>query len=144
MIVQAWLKLGTDVEHLLRHLNYRCYDSLVIHRYRIASALAATQRMIAPPDSDFVQMARVNRWIARSRVGEDVAGEVGAWDVGPLAQRYRIAKCALLDDFDALATEIPLALQTTELTREALRIWPLFQPLREQPLFAELLSSGSN
>jgi hypothetical protein len=139
VILGAWRKIGNDLNHLLSHLNYRCYDSLVYGRYPLARALAHTQTEYSPPGSDYSNFARVNGWIARSRLGEDVADEVEGWDVGPLALRYRIAKASLLDDFDGLSEMLPTALDTGEIHRDSLLNWPLFRSLREQPLFTTLL-----
>jgi hypothetical protein len=140
MISAAWQKLGTDVDHHASHLQNRCYDALVESRFRVALALAKRLQKIAPVGSLYEQLSKVNTWIARQGLGEDVDKEVRRWDVRALAPRFQVAKDALLDDFAALEKSIPAMVRSGELPREHVITWPLFKRLRDQPEFAVILT----
>lgn len=74
-----------------------------------------------------------------SREKDDVRQEVEQWNVDALTMRYKIAKAALLDDFDKLGALIPKGVRTRDISSADLKQFPLFRALREEPLFLDLL-----
>lgn len=141
MLVHAWRKLGDNEEHVLLHLRNKAYDSLVAERWHLTTAIAQEILAVAPEGSSEALLARVNSWLAQVGLGQDIEEAVATWDVTPLALRFKVAKAALLDDFDALTHLIPEALAAGEFGRSELLTWPLFRSLRSQPMFAGILTS---
>jgi hypothetical protein len=76
---------------------------------------------------------KVNRWIARSRIGDDrVRAEVEAWDASTLHPRYQLAKLALLGNLADAAKLAGQLIEQGQLTHKEYREWPLLDQVREQ------------
>jgi hypothetical protein len=76
---------------------------------------------------------RVNGWNSKAEIHglDHVRGDVDDWDVSALANRFKLAKLALLGELElasALADEL---LERKELERGELAEWPVLRGLRE-------------
>lgn len=141
MLLLAWKKLGGQPEHITVHVRSRSYDGLVSERWNTAHAMAEELLRLLPSGSEDSLIARINAWLARQGLGEDITPELEAWDVGPLTPRYRIARAAMLRDYEYLEQSIPKAVAAGELHRAELLSWPLFRGLRSQPVFASIIAT---
>jgi len=86
------------------------------------------------------QILRVNSWLGRKRVAgniDEIRSEVQSWDTTALSPRYRVAKLALLDDFEALLPALKHAVDRGDVDDEELRTWPLLAEVRAQPTFKD-------
>lgn len=74
----------------------------------------------------------VNGWIARKRLHgvESIRSEVEAWQVQPLAPKFRLAKLALLDDVEAAYKLSRELVDSEEITNNEWWTWPLLEEVR--------------
>jgi hypothetical protein len=87
------------------------------------------------------QVLQVNAWLARKRLEDTSAirSEVEAWDTSAASVTFRLAKAALLDDFDAAIPLIEKAIGGHEVSVREVFSWPLLAEIRERPEFADAM-----
>lgn len=113
-------------------LLQRSYELMLLSRWHAASSLcdAAQSFDCAAAQKEAL---RVNGWNSKAEIHglDHVRGDVDDWDVSALANRFKLAKLALLGELElasALADEL---LERKELERGELAEWPVLRGLRE-------------
>jgi hypothetical protein len=107
------------------------YDLLSQARWN--AALNIAQSAHSDCHSEEVRVIlRVNAWLAKKRIAgvESIRKEVEAWQVQPLAPRFKMARLALLDDTKAAHDLAKRLVEIEELDKEELRTWPLLEEVR--------------
>ncbi|WP_432056046.1 hypothetical protein [Streptomyces sp. bgisy022] len=134
------LKFAKDrAEETIADIHNFTYKNLVKGRNELVIKCSSYGLDLAQ-DMDDELIFRVNRWIARKRIGEKrVIEEVEAWDVRPLNSRYALAKHCLLEEKDAALTELQNLIETGEVDFESVIEWPLLDPLRGTRKFQEIV-----
>ncbi|WP_329554203.1 hypothetical protein [Streptomyces sp. NBC_00696] len=131
LAIATGIKLAkTEAEFLNGKLHMFTYRNLKKSRYRIVEKCATFGEILAQ-DMDDELIYRVNKWIARQRMGdESVRPEVEDWDVRALSSRYKLAKYCLLGENEPAMTIVESLYSTGDLSFEDIIEWPLLQPLR--------------
>ncbi len=77
-------------------------------------------------------VTKVNRWLSLKRLGriEECRDDIEAWDTAPLANVFKLAKLALLDDLEAGHAFVKKYRGTTDLPLSFWITWPLLSELR--------------
>lgn len=136
LVARVFDKLGAgeDWAKAVKHdlVSESSYDLLVNGRNRAVVELGNLIK-ITNCDGSADLVVKVNRWIAmKCHAGlEAIRAEVDLWDVSILSMRYRLAKYALLDDFERAARLVPAVVGTPELTQAEFNAWPLLKGVRE-------------
>ncbi|MEU5885847.1 hypothetical protein ABZ835_03280 [Streptomyces sp. NPDC047461] len=119
-----------EIDFFNSKLHRFTYRNLVKSRYKIVEKCAAFGESIAQ-DMDDELTCRVNKWIARQRMGDGaVHSEVEDWDTRALSSRYKLAKHCLMGDNEAAMALVESLYSDGELGFEDIIEWPLLQPLR--------------
>ncbi|MFD6074129.1 hypothetical protein ACFWG5_00965 [Streptomyces hydrogenans] len=119
-----------EIEYFNSKLHRFTYRNLVKSRYRVVEKCATFGESIAQ-DMDDELTCKVNKWIARQRMGdESVRSEVEDWDARALSLRYKLAKHCLLGENEAAMEILESLYAAGELGFEDIIEWPLLQPLR--------------
>lgn len=137
----VWAKVDPDEPGFrTAYLLDLSYDALCEERYTLASYLGRT--LSADKDaSDWERNAGgVNEWLARKYGGdfEAVKREVLAFDVSALAEEFKLAKAAILENHDAFFEDLRDLIDRRAVTGGQLREWPLYKALRESGRWEEI------
>jgi len=92
-------------------------------------------------DLDEAARSQVNAWLARARWrGPDsVLADVSAWETIGLPPVFTVARLILAGQIDNAIAMIPQLVVQGELTDDDLLTWPLFEPVRNNSRFKQLL-----
>lgn len=124
---------GEDALHKAgAYLHRIAYDSLVDRAWRVAYDLSVWQDE-AGGDASMHLTSKVNAWLAAKQMENfaNVRAEIEAWDTRTLANRFRVAKAALLDDNESAYGLARSMVGTEELSEREWRYWPLLEGVRE-------------
>jgi hypothetical protein len=142
LVAAVWTKCLTDAEDVVSfELYVRSYDLLLAGRWAATACISAAGKQRLKPDDDLYLIQKVNAWLARKKMGEDVSAEVEAWPTQTLNTKYQAAEAALLDDFDSLETLIEKCLVAGDLAPEDAWEWPLFAEIRSQERWKAIVAS---
>jgi hypothetical protein len=110
-------------------------------RWPLAESLYAVSAQVEIERED-AATSQVNAWLARiqRRGPESVLADVTNWQVDGLPQRFTLARMILLGNADESIAMLPELVSNGELTKENLRDWPLFDVLRDNPAFQQVLA----
>lgn len=149
LITASGLKLCKDPElksAFLTDLANRTYRLLLDGRLELIVSIVDNLdiQRIESDSSRFVLL--VNRWLALKRMGrfQECVGEVEAWDVTTRSNDYKLAKLALMDDYQNAVELSQRMLKSGDLEYEHWLTWPLFEGLRGHVASQELLDPESN
>lgn len=136
----AWTE--EETQEAVDEVNAIAYDLLMADRGSACRAVCNIGLGLGPTGWG-AEALRVNAWIAQKRADgqASIRDEVSQWDTSALAPEFLLAKHVLLDENDAairLASKLLAA--DGEFTVERLETWPLFEGLRNDPRYAELIS----
>ncbi len=110
-------------------------------RWPLAESLHA---LLAQLEEDPIQAAasQVSTWLARIhwRGHHSVLAEVNAWPAADLPPRFTLAKTILLGRLDEAVAMLPSLIDQSEITRDDLQCWPLFELLRSKAEFQFFLA----
>ena len=147
LAVAAWHKVGADDPGLrAAYLLDLSFDALCERKYRLAGYVSRDlSHDKAAPDWERTA-ARVNGWLARkySEGLSAVRGEIDEFDDTALAEEFKVAKLALLEEHDRLLSDLPDLLDRRAVDAVQLRDWPLYMSLRESdywPRVEELIAA---
>ncbi|MGW3650865.1 hypothetical protein [Streptomyces sp. NPDC000878] len=127
-----------EIKYFNSTLHKFIYRNLVRNRYRIVEKCATFGENFAQ-DMDDELTCRVNKWIARQRMGdESVRAEVENWDVMALSARYKLARHCLLGEEQPAMSLLESLHSAGELGFEDIIEWPLLQPLRGTDAYVAL------
>jgi hypothetical protein len=133
LVGAVWTKCLAEAEDVVNfELYVRSYDLLMAGRWAATACICSAAKQRLKPDDDLYLIHQVNAWLARKKMGEDVAQEVRDWRTGTLNTKYQAAEAALLDDFDNLAELILKCVRAGDLAPEDAWEWPLFAEIRSQ------------
>jgi hypothetical protein len=136
-----WIKLAKDrTEDVASVMLSKSYELLVSEQYGAARAVAVAGTSLRCPEQIRLSLW-INSLIARKQMEgvSSIAQELGKWDDSAASTVLRVAKAALLDDFDALAELLPEAIDSGYPKWTEVKRWPLLRSFREQPLYVEML-----
>jgi len=123
---------------------YRAAGNAVVaeseHRWPMAENLNAIAAFLET-DLDEAARSQVNAWLARARWrGPDsVLADVSAWETIGLPPVFTVARLILAGQIDNAIAMIPQLVVQGELTDDDLLTWPLFEPVRNNSRFKQLL-----
>lgn len=135
-------RIKLDVEHAeeaVAKLHGESYSMLRRADWPGAQALCQAGLRLKVPQTDLL-LFKVNAWIARAYMDEDIAKEVESFDFSALAPRFRLARAALLDDPTSVFDLLEESLKAGELPLEALFDWPLLERIRSHERFRRFLN----
>jgi len=129
-------------------------SSFVTQLAEVYAASAAAERRWPLAESLYTVSARVeverehaatsqvNAWLARiqHRGPESVQADVTNWQVDGLPRRFTLARMILLGNADGSIAMLSELVSNGELTEDNLRDWPLFDVLRDNPAFQQVLA----
>jgi hypothetical protein len=122
------------------------FDFLGQGRWQLARHVAAASHEACVSDSSRLVM-RVNGWIATKQIEgtEGIRAEVEAWQVEPLAPKFRLAKLALLDQVEEAYKMGQELLTSGEIDADDWWTWPLLAEVRdhEAGLLDEAAAGGT-
>lgn len=128
----------------LKFVTYRAAGHAVSmeseHRWPLAENLyAITARLDTEPDE--AAASQVNAWLARMhwRGTESVAADATAWKTASLPPVFTLARMVLTGQVDDAIAVIPQLLEQGEITKDNLQAWSLFDSIRGEQAFQELL-----
>ncbi len=136
-----WLKLAKDAgEDVASVMINKSYELLVTGQYGAAGKVAVAGSALRCSEAVRLPLW-VNSQIARKELEgtSSIAKEIEKWDDSAASAVLRMAKAALLDDFDALAELLPEAIESGYPKWSEVKRWPLLRSFREQPLYVEML-----
>lgn len=129
----VWTKCLKEAEDIVNfELYVRSYDLLLAERWTPTACICSAAKKRLKQDDDLYLIHKVNEWIARKGIGEDISEEVKGWHTLTLSTRYQAAQAALLDDFDELERLILKCAKAGDLDLEDAWEWPLFAGIRSQ------------
>jgi hypothetical protein len=135
------LKLAKDAgEDIASVMLSKSCELLVTGQYGAARRLAVAGSGLRC--SEAVRMPLwINSLIARKELEgkTSISKELEKWDDSAASAVLRMAKAALLDDFDALAELLPEAIESGSPEWSEVKRWPLLRSFREQPLYVDML-----
>lgn len=125
------VKSDEAVSRAAAYLHRISYNSLVDGAWRVARELSVWQDTNDTDESTRLT-SKVNAWLAAKLMGNfpDVEADIKAWDTRALANKYRLAKAALLDDNDGAYNLAKSMAGSGELGEEEWRYWPLLKDVR--------------
>jgi hypothetical protein len=142
LAVTAWQKWATPDEAAAarRTLTQYMYSHVKAGRWAVVRHFCGIVASVAGTESNR-QVLQVNAWLARKRLEDTSAirSEVEAWDTSAASVTFRLAKAALLDDFDAAIPLIEKAIGGHEVSVREVFSWPLLAEIRERPEFADAM-----
>lgn len=144
MIVGAWSKWEPDDEtRAMFWLFDHTYESVLAGHWRVTRKLASYGKRLKGIPEGPQLVYQVNEWLANKRLSEfdEVRAEVEQWNTGVLDPRFKLAKCALLDQLDEAFTIAEQAVAAGVLGEEALVEWPLLDEMRQDARFDALLAA---
>jgi hypothetical protein len=121
------------------HLSNMTFGLLVSGRYAVVSDVSKWHLTIVQ-DAQSRLVAMVNHWLAEKHLHgvETIRAEVAAWKIGTLADRYKLAKLALLDRNEEAFVVVKRLLDSQEMSPNEWRGWPLLEGVREYAESANL------
>jgi hypothetical protein len=110
-------------------------------RWPLAESLYAVSARVEV-EREHAATSEVNAWLARiqQRGPESVQADVTNWQVDGLPHRFTLARMILLGNADGSIAMLPGLVTNGELTKDNLRDWPLFDMLRDNPAFQQMLA----
>jgi hypothetical protein len=123
----------TEVE-----LHKFTYNNLLKGNYEVVSKCAMYGEGISNA-MDAQILFRVNRWIARQRLGdESVAIEAEGWDTRPLKSKYALARHCLVGNRAEAMQLLTELYDAGDVSFEDVIEWPILEPLRGTSEYVEL------
>lgn len=144
--IGAWSKERPDLEgHAISALSNRMEQLLFEGRWRPLRKICSVGRNIASIDVQR-QIFQVNEWLAIKHL--DGLGGIDQairddWDTSALGPQFQLVQLALLNEADAFFSTAPAIYAEGGIKEEPLKSWPVFEELRHDDRFAELLNGGS-
>jgi hypothetical protein len=122
-------------------LGILAFESLKAKRWRIAEALSKFMMRDRAFKESTILGGQMNFWLAKKRQGkfEEVEADIKKADLSAKSPRFRLAKAALLDDFESCAGWIGQAYSSGDMSSEDIWEWPLLEAFRESDAFRELI-----
>lgn len=138
----VWTKcLGEAEDIVIYELFVRTYDLMLADRWVPTACICSMALKRLKSDDDLYLIHKVNAWLARKRMGEDISDEVRGWPTKVLSPRFQAAKAALLDNFEQVDVLLRKCLKSDDLGMEDALEWPVFAEFREQELWQHLVDS---
>lgn len=130
---ELWKKLEPKDESRGRLLIEIAYNNVADKRYKISESLSyfIMCDKLLPEDDRLI--ATINYWQSKKWQGKfiDIKKEVNESDFSAKEDKFKLAKYALLDDYDNFFKLLPEILKAEKITTDDLKEWPLFQEIRK-------------
>lgn len=140
--VGVWSKERPDAEvAAVSALSNRMEQSLFAGRWVVLRKICSVGKKIASLEVSR-QIFQVNEWLSIKRLEDrsSVTEAIVDWDTSALGPQFRLVQLALLDEADAFFSVAPVIFREGGIGREPLTSWPVFEELRRDGRFAELLA----
>ncbi len=141
--VGVWAKERPDLEgQAVSVLSNRMEQLLFDGRWPALRKICSIGKKIASFELQ-ANVFKVNEWLAIKRIEglDGIKAEIrDNWDTTALEPQFRLVELALLDLSDAFFQQAPTTLANGRIHPEQLKIWPVFDELREDARFADLLA----
>jgi hypothetical protein len=141
LIQVVWRKLKpADMEAAIEKLSETGYELIVSRRYKLAAELLRFGLEDQKPGNDASRKRMIiNRANALKLAGkkEDAQAVLDKEDWSAATARYMICVYAVRDDLANVLAMLKSSVDANELVAAEVREWPVFEPLRALPEFAE-------
>ena len=128
----VWTKCLSDAEDfMIFELYVRSYDLLLANCWRPAACMCAAAMKRLDHDDDLYLIHKVNGWLARKKLGQEIQAEVEQWPTRTLNTRFQAAQAALLDQYDSLGELLVKCIRAGDLELEDVWEWPLLEDFRK-------------
>jgi hypothetical protein len=139
----VWTKCLPDQEPAaMFELYQRSYDLLLDGRWQSVVKICSMAKLGTAEES-LRTIHRVNEFVGRKMLGEDISAELAEWDVSALGPRFKLAKACLQGDLAAIDQALPTMLAKEEIRWPEIEEWPMLSDYRADPRF-EVLARRHN
>lgn len=130
---ELWKKIEPENDSRGELLIEVAYNNILAKRYEIGESLSfftMNDKKLSEYDRT---IASVNYWQAKKWQGQlnEVKTEIQQADFSAKDDKFKLAKYALLDEFDEFFQYLPRVLKAEQITQKELNEWPLFMNIRE-------------